>query len=71
MHYIDYGLTVAHRSVFDDLPGDVTLDLAAIYEELGKAGRLAGLEVFRRFYEIGSFSGIAELEAHLGEGEHA
>ncbi|MBI2586984.1 MAG: sugar phosphate nucleotidyltransferase, partial [Rhodospirillales bacterium] len=32
---------------------------------LAAAGRLRGLEVSTRFYEIGSPGGLAELEAHL------
>ena len=39
-------------------------DLAELYEELATCGRLAGYEMTRRFYEIGSFEGLAETN-HL------
>jgi NDP-sugar pyrophosphorylase family protein len=69
MLHIDYGLTVVHRSIFDNIPRNVAIDLASIYEDLASSGKLAGFEVFRRFYEIGSFAGISELRSYLtGEG---
>ena len=65
MRHIDYGLGVVHRSLFEGLAEGSVADLAAIYEQLAAAGRLAAFEVHQRFYEIGSFSGCAELEAYL------
>jgi NDP-sugar pyrophosphorylase family protein len=65
MHHIDYGLSIVHRSIFDRLPRHVAIDLATIYEDLADSGNLAGFEVFRRFYEIGSFAGITELRSYL------
>jgi NDP-sugar pyrophosphorylase family protein len=66
MGHIDYGLSVANASIFAGLPRNLAIDLAVIYERLAQEGELAGFEVFRRFYEIGSFSGIADLESLLG-----
>jgi hypothetical protein len=40
-------------------------DLAELYEELAACGRLAGYEMTRRFYEIGSFEGLAETNLLL------
>src|SRR5262249_18853749 len=34
-------------------------------EDLAKAGRLAGYEMTRRFYEIGSFAGLTETDRLL------
>jgi MurNAc alpha-1-phosphate uridylyltransferase len=65
MLHIDYGLSVVNRSIFEDLPRHVAFDLATIYEDLAGNGKLAGFEVFRRFYEIGSFAGITELRSYL------
>jgi N-acetyl-alpha-D-muramate 1-phosphate uridylyltransferase len=65
MRYIDYGLGVIHRSVFDRSPRHVASDLATIYEDLANSSKLAGFEAFRRFYEIGSFAGITELQSYL------
>jgi hypothetical protein len=36
-------------------PVDEPWDLGELYEELSTAERLAGYEMTRRFYEIGSF----------------
>jgi MurNAc alpha-1-phosphate uridylyltransferase len=65
MHHIDYGLSVFCADVFAGLPLDVPTDLATITEDLAHRGLLAGYEVHHRFYEVGSFSGVAELEAHF------
>ena len=71
MRYIDYGLSVVHRSIFEGLPRHGAIDLATIYEELANNGELAGFEVSRRFYEIGSLAGISELQSYLAEERNA
>ena len=71
MRYIDYGLSVVHRSIFKGLPRHAAIDLATIYEELANTGELAGFEVSRRFYEIGSLAGISELQSYLAEERNA
>ena len=65
MRHIDYGLGAFHSSVFQTLPSGQRHDLAAIYQDLLDAGRLAGYETGERFYEIGSPAGIAELDLFL------
>jgi len=66
MHHIDYGLSVIRRdAVMPLIPTGAVLDLAEVYARLSREGRVAGLEVADRFFEIGSRSGIAELEARL------
>ena len=45
---------------------DEPWDLAELYEELATSGRLAGYEMARRFYEIGSFEELAETNRLLG-----
>jgi len=65
MHYIDYGLSVFHRSVFADLPADKTFDLAAVIQGLLCERKLAAFEVHERFYEIGSPAGLRETEQFL------
>lgn len=65
MHYIDYGLGILTDSVLADRPVGVAFDLADIYTKLATAGTLAGYEVERRFYEIGTVSGLAETEQYL------
>jgi NDP-sugar pyrophosphorylase family protein len=41
------------------------VDLADVYGRLVAAGRLAGYEVRKRFYEIGSPAGLQELDMLL------
>ena len=65
MEHIDYGLSMLKAQVFDGLPVDDTFDLAALYRNLIENGNMAGYEVDRRFYEIGSPSGLAEIDQYL------
>jgi N-acetyl-alpha-D-muramate 1-phosphate uridylyltransferase len=67
MRFIDYGLTVCTRQIFDDSPSDVPFNLADTLERLSRKGQLAGHEVYQRFYEIGSPSGLAELDQLLSK----
>jgi NDP-sugar pyrophosphorylase family protein len=65
MQHIDYGLGVFKRSVFEALPANQKIDLAAVYGDLLAKGMLAAYEVPERFYEIGSPEGLADLRAYL------
>jgi N-acetyl-alpha-D-muramate 1-phosphate uridylyltransferase len=64
MQYVDYGLSAFHASVFSDA-GEQTTDLTTVFQDLIGRQALAGLEVKERFYEVGSWEGIRELEAYL------
>jgi len=65
MRYIDYGLTICSRSIFENCPANEPFDLAVVFEKLSQRGELAGYEVYQRFYEIGSHEGIKELDQLL------
>jgi NDP-sugar pyrophosphorylase family protein len=65
MRHIDYGLGVFSALAFSSWPNGRPFDLADVYQELIARGELAGYEVNQRFYEIGSPSGLAELDAFL------
>lgn len=65
MDWIDYGLSVLRRELVQARVGPGVSDLAALFGALSLEGRLAGYEVRERFYEVGSPSGLAELEALL------
>jgi NDP-sugar pyrophosphorylase family protein len=66
MRWIDYGLSVLERDlVAQRIPGDTVADLATLCTMLAAEGRLAGLLVPDRFYEIGSPEGLAEVTALL------
>jgi len=61
MRYIDYGLEILNADIFMSFAEDRHFDLADVYEDLSRRGRLAGYEVFERFYEIGSPGGLKEM----------
>lgn len=65
MQHIDYGLLVMSPATFSDWRTVENFDLADLLGPMAAAGRLAGFETTTRFYETGSRSGIAELEAVL------
>jgi NDP-sugar pyrophosphorylase family protein len=64
--YIDYGLSALRLSVVvGEVPAQGKYDLADVFRPLSERGELAGYLVRERFYEIGSPSGLADLEALL------
>lgn len=65
MHHIDFGVSVLSRAVFETRPSSRIFDLAELYRELSLGGRVAALEVFRRFHEIGSFDGLRAADDHF------
>jgi NDP-sugar pyrophosphorylase family protein len=65
MHHIDYGLQVLKREVLAGRPAGEKFDLATVYRSLVEQGRMAGYETARRFHEIGSPQGLADLDAAL------
>ena len=64
--HIDYGVSAFRKELFQQ---EVSLrfDLADLQKELVAQGRLAGLEVYERFYEIGSNKGLEETDNLLRE----
>lgn len=62
MRYVDYGLGAFHRETFGK---DSVYDLAEVYRDLLSRNELAAFEVAERFYEVGSFAGMAELSERL------
>ena len=65
MKHIDYGLGVLRSEALSPWPREKPFDLADVYQDLIGKRQLAGFEVDRRFYEIGSPGGLAELDAML------
>ncbi len=58
MNYIDYGLNVVKSTIFYNFPSNKMFDLSDVFEDLSKKNLLAGLEIYERFYEIGSINGL-------------
>jgi N-acetyl-alpha-D-muramate 1-phosphate uridylyltransferase len=66
MEHIDYGLGIlTFDTVLDLVPADKPSDLAHLYQRIAAAGRLQAYEVDERFYEIGSETGLLELDRLL------
>lgn len=65
MKHIDYGFSVLDKAVIDSMVAGVPSDLSDTFEALSGIGEVGGFEVLQRFYEIGSFKGIVELEKYL------
>jgi NDP-sugar pyrophosphorylase family protein len=64
MHWIDYGLGVLSTEAMSTA-APAASDLADVYSELARGGRLAGFEATERFYEIGTPAALAETDAWL------
>ena len=65
MKHIDYGLGVLHSEALLPWPNGTPFDLVDVYQDLIGKRQLAGYEIDRRFYEIGSPQGLAELDSLL------
>jgi NDP-sugar pyrophosphorylase family protein len=65
MHYIDYGLSVISADIFKNYNQNSYIDLSEIYEELSKYNKIKALEVFERFYEIGTPKSLLETEGYF------
>ena len=67
MEFIDYGLGLFQPGVFASLAEGQPADLAEIYQKLAANHDLSAYEVKQRFYEIGSFEGLRELDKLLAD----
>jgi len=65
MEYIDYGLSVLTKEAVTGFDAGDAFDLADLYKDLVDRGEMAGYEVTRRFYEIGSHEGLEETRKFL------
>ena len=63
--HIDYGATALRREVIAALLDGVALGLDMVQGDLAAAGVLRAFVAPRRFFEIGSPEGLADLEAEL------
>ena len=63
--HVDYGLGALRAEALDRYPAGRKFDLAQVYRDLLSEDQLAAYEVRERFYEIGSFSGLAEVRVKL------
>jgi len=64
LKYIDYGINIFNREVFDLFKSDV-FDLSKVQTYLIKKKQMEAFLVTERFYEIGSNKGISDLARYL------
>ena len=60
MNYIDYGLSILNKTLFKDIKINQNFDLGELFKTLSYSNKLNGIEIKKRFYEIGSFKGIED-----------
>lgn len=65
MDYIDYGVCMYERSLFEGFDEDEAFDIAVIQHELSVKGQMTAQIVTKRFYEIGSPQSLAEFSAYV------
>jgi NDP-sugar pyrophosphorylase family protein len=65
VEWIDYGLSLFTAEAIASWPAPDPFDLTDLTAALAREGKLAGVEVWKRFYEIGKPEGLAETEAYL------
>jgi NDP-sugar pyrophosphorylase family protein len=63
--YVDYGLSVFKKTALDFFQEGQALDLSELNTRLISLNQLVAFIVHDRYYEVGSFQGIKELEDHL------
>jgi NDP-sugar pyrophosphorylase family protein len=65
MKFIDYGLGILRAEAFESFNDTKRFDLSEVYKKLIAEQKMSAYVVRKRFYEIGSHKGLAELRALL------
>ena len=65
LKFIDYGVTYVNKKIFKGIKKNIKFDLSDFFEKISKKNMLSGYKVKKRFYEIGSYSGIKDLKNYL------
>jgi NDP-sugar pyrophosphorylase family protein len=63
MQHIDYGLSAFQNQAFSGFSLESKFDLSDVQTALVKENQMVGIEIFERFYEVGSHAGLQELNA--------
>ena len=67
LKYIDYGISYVNKKIFKGIKKNIKFDLSDFFEEISKRNMLSGYSVKKRFYEIGSYSGIKDFKNYLNK----
>ena len=62
LQFIDYGASYINKLIFKGTKKNVKFDLSDLFEEISKNNMLSGYKVKKRFYEIGSYNGIRDID---------
>jgi NDP-sugar pyrophosphorylase family protein len=65
MEWIDYGISILSKKLLEPLPKALGIDLADFFQEISYKNQMIGFPATERFYEIGSYEGIAATETWL------
>jgi NDP-sugar pyrophosphorylase family protein len=68
LEFLDYGLLALDREALSGAPPERPLDLAGMLGGLASRGELAGFEMERPLFEVGSPDGLSDLRRHLAGG---
>ena len=64
LKYIDYGVSYVNKKIFK-VTKKKKFELSDLFDEISKKNQLSSYRVKKRFYEIGSYSGIKDFENYL------
>lgn len=65
MVYIDYGVSILRKKVLDMVPENQVYSLEELFTTLIKQNEMLAFETKKRFYEIGSYSGLEEFKKYV------
>jgi NDP-sugar pyrophosphorylase family protein len=65
MKYIDYGVSIFRKEVLKYIPKNQVYDISRLNQLLIKKKQLLAFPVRKRFYQIGTFSGIEEFREYI------
>jgi N-acetyl-alpha-D-muramate 1-phosphate uridylyltransferase len=65
MEFIDYGLIIIRREVFEQYPTNNPFDLSMVLSKMVNDSMVTSYESMQRFFEIGSPQGIKDTEEYI------
>ncbi len=63
--YIDYGVSYLSKTIFKNIDKNKKFDLSTLFQEISHKNMLKGYVVKKRFYEIGSYTGIKQIKKYF------
>jgi NDP-sugar pyrophosphorylase family protein len=65
LKYIDYGVNLFRKEVIELIPNGEPYSMETLFNQLIERNELFAYEVKKRFYEIGSVSGLTEFTEYV------